>query len=118
MTRTIVLKSFIFGGFAPSGTGKNWHTSAHGWPIPADILQRVRFQPFLLITAPILILTWLVFLSNAAFSQEQIDEFVARLFDKGVPTTCADNLPLPFCRDNPPPSLRTLIVLIFYLHDI
>jgi hypothetical protein len=31
---------------------------------------------------------------------------VACLFDKGVPTARSDNLPLPFSRDNPPPSVR------------
>jgi hypothetical protein len=41
-------------------------------------------------------------LSDAALSQEEIDEFVAHLFDKGVPTTCLGNLPLPFCHENPP----------------
>jgi hypothetical protein len=47
-------------------------------------------------------------LPDVALSQEQIDEFVAYLFDKGVPTACPDNLSLPFSRDNPPPSVRAL----------
>jgi hypothetical protein len=43
---------------------------------------------------------------------------VACLFDKGMPTTHSDNLPLPFCRENPPPSVGTSALLNFYLHGI
>jgi hypothetical protein len=47
--------------------------------------------------------------------QEEIDRSVARLFDKDPPTPWTDTLPLPYIRDNPPPSVRiTILLLTFY----
>jgi hypothetical protein len=49
-------------------------------------------------------------------SQEEIDEFMARLSDKGPPTARPDILPLPYNSDNPPPLIRiTVLLLTFYL---
>jgi hypothetical protein len=44
--------------------------------------------------------------------QEEIDGFVARLFDKDSPTAWPDSLPLPYSSDNPPPSKRITVLLI------
>jgi hypothetical protein len=49
-------------------------------------------------------------------SQEEIDGFVACLFDKGPPTAWPDTLLLPYSNDNPPPSIRiTVLLLTFFL---
>jgi hypothetical protein len=49
-------------------------------------------------------------------SQEEIDGFMARLFDKGPPTARPDTLSLPYSNENPPPSLRiTILLLAFFL---
>jgi hypothetical protein len=42
----------------------------------------------------------------AVLSQEEIDGYVARLFDKGPPTTWPADLLLPFSSENPPPLVR------------
>jgi hypothetical protein len=42
---------------------------------------------------------------------DEIDEFVAHLFDRGVPTARPDAVPLPFSSENPPPLVRVLIFL-------
>jgi hypothetical protein len=49
-------------------------------------------------------------------SQEEIDGFVARLFDKDPPTARPDTLPLPYSNENSPPSVRiTVLLLNFFL---
>jgi hypothetical protein len=49
-------------------------------------------------------------------SQEDIDGFMVRLFDKDPPTAWLDTLPLPYSNDNPPPSVRiTILMLTFFL---
>jgi hypothetical protein len=49
-------------------------------------------------------------------SQEEIDRFVARLFDKDPPTTWPDTLSLPYSNDIPPHSVRiTVLLLTFFL---
>jgi hypothetical protein len=45
---------------------------------------------------------------RVALSPEEIDEFIACLFDKGVPIAHPDSVPLPYYNDNPPPSVRIL----------
>jgi hypothetical protein len=45
-------------------------------------------------------------------SQEEIDGSMAHLFDKDQPTAWPDTLPLPYSNENPPPSVR-IIVLLF-----
>jgi hypothetical protein len=42
---------------------------------------------------------------------DEIDGFVAHLFDRGVPTVCPDAVPLPFSSENPPPLVRFLFFL-------
>jgi hypothetical protein len=44
--------------------------------------------------------------------QEEIDGFVALLFDKDPPVVRPDTLPLPYSSDNPPPSVRVTVLLI------
>jgi hypothetical protein len=51
-------------------------------------------------------------LSCIALSQEEVDRFVGRLIDKDPPTAWPANLPLPYSRKNPPPSVRTTVILI------
>jgi hypothetical protein len=47
--------------------------------------------------------------------QEEIDGFVARLFDKDPPTAWPDTLPLSYSSENRPPSVRiTVLLLTFY----
>jgi hypothetical protein len=47
-------------------------------------------------------------------SQEEIDGYVARLFDKDMPTTQPTNLPLPYNNKTPPPSVRMTAILIIF----
>jgi hypothetical protein len=47
---------------------------------------------------------------------DEIDESVAHLFDRGVPTACPDVVPLPFSNENPPPLVRVLY--LFYSRSI
>jgi hypothetical protein len=42
---------------------------------------------------------------------DEIDGFVAHLFDRGVPTVRPDVVPLPFSSENPPPLVRILFFL-------
>jgi hypothetical protein len=55
---------------------------------------------------PYIDLTYL--LCDAALSLKEINEFVAHLFDKGVPTACPNSVPMPFSSDNPPNLVRIL----------
>jgi hypothetical protein len=49
-------------------------------------------------------------------SQEEIDGFVARFFDKDPPTVQPDTLSLPYSNESTPPSVRiTVFLLIFSL---
>jgi hypothetical protein len=49
-------------------------------------------------------------------SQEEIDGFVARLFDKDPPTARSDTLSLPYSNEDSPPSVRiTVLLLTFFL---
>jgi hypothetical protein len=58
----------------------------------------------------------LTFLFHADMSQEEIDGFVARLFDKDPPTARPDTLPLPYSDENPPPLVGiTVLLLTFFL---
>jgi hypothetical protein len=47
-------------------------------------------------------------------SQEEIDGFVARLFDKDPPTMRHDTLSLPYSDENTPPSVRITILLLTF----
>jgi hypothetical protein len=51
-------------------------------------------------------------------SQEEIDGFVARLFDKDPLTARPDTLPLPYSDENPPPLVRITILLITFFLTI
>jgi hypothetical protein len=42
---------------------------------------------------------------------DEIDEFVAHLFDKDVPTAHPDAISLPFSSENPPLLVRVLVFL-------
>jgi hypothetical protein len=42
---------------------------------------------------------------------DEIDGFVAHLFDKGVPTARPDAVPLPFSSENPPPLVKVMFFL-------
>jgi hypothetical protein len=55
------------------------------------------------------------FLFHTAMPQEEIDRFVARLFDKDPLTMRPDTLSLPYSSENSPPSVRiTIFLLTFY----
>jgi hypothetical protein len=47
-------------------------------------------------------------------SQEEIDGFVARMFDKDPSIARLDTLPLPYINDNPPPSVRIIVLLLAF----
>jgi hypothetical protein len=51
------------------------------------------------------------FFYPVALTADEIDEFVAHLFDRGVPTARLDAVPLPFSSENPPPLVRVLFFL-------
>jgi hypothetical protein len=51
------------------------------------------------------------FFYPVALTADEIDEFVAHIFDRGVPTVCPDAVPLPFSSENPPPLVRVLFFL-------
>jgi hypothetical protein len=53
----------------------------------------------------------ILFFYPVALTADEIDEFVAHLFDRGVPTTCPDAVLLPFSSENPPPLVRVLFFL-------
>jgi hypothetical protein len=53
----------------------------------------------------------ILFFYPVALTADEIDEFVAHLFDRGVPTACSDAVPLPFSSENPPPLVRVLFFL-------
>jgi hypothetical protein len=58
----------------------------------------------------------LIFLFDAAMSQEEIDGFMTRLFDKDPPIARRNTLPLPYSNKNPPHLVRiTVLLLTFFL---
>jgi hypothetical protein len=55
-----------------------------------------------------LALIWHILLYDAALSSEEIDGFVAHLFDRGVPTARPNSVLMPYSSNNPPPLVRVL----------
>jgi hypothetical protein len=55
----------------------------------------------------------ILFFYLVALTANEIDGFVAHLFDRGVPTARPDAVPLPFSSENPPPLVRVLVSLIY-----
>jgi hypothetical protein len=53
----------------------------------------------------------ILFFYPVALTADEIDEFVAHLFDRGVPTVHPDAVPLPFSSENPPPLVSVLSFL-------
>jgi hypothetical protein len=53
----------------------------------------------------------ILFFYPIALTTDEIDGFVAHLFDRGVPTARPDVVPLPFSSENPPPLVRVLVFL-------
>jgi hypothetical protein len=53
----------------------------------------------------------ILFFYPVALTADEIDGFVAHLFDRGVPTVRPDAVPLPFSSENPPPLVRVLSFL-------
>jgi hypothetical protein len=47
-------------------------------------------------------------------SREEIDGSMAHLFDKDQPTAWPDTLPLPYSNENPPPSVRIIVLLLTF----
>jgi hypothetical protein len=71
-------------------------------------LQKVVALFFLHIVDNNLALIRHILLYDVALSSEEIDGFVAHLFDRGVPTARPASVPMPYINDNPPPSVRVL----------
>jgi hypothetical protein len=59
----------------------------------------------------------ILFFYPVALTTDEIDEFVARLFDRGVPTACPNAVPLPFSSENPPPLVKVLFFLNLFPID-
>jgi hypothetical protein len=59
----------------------------------------------------------ILFFYPVALTADEIDGFVARLFDRGVPTARPDVVPLPFSSENPPPLVRVLSFLNLFPID-
>jgi hypothetical protein len=74
-------------------------TSAHGWSIPTVRLQATSFSILSLKHWGYPDLTSLS--SCTVLSQEEIDGFVGRLFDKDSPTVRLANLPLRYSSETP-----------------
>jgi hypothetical protein len=53
----------------------------------------------------------ILFFYPVALTADEIDGFIAHLFDRGVPTVRPDAVPLPFSSENPPPLVRVLFFL-------
>jgi hypothetical protein len=53
----------------------------------------------------------ILFFYPVALTADEIDGFVAHLFDRGVPNARPDAVPLPFSSENPPPLARVLFFL-------
>jgi hypothetical protein len=49
-----------------------------------------------------------------ALPQEQINKFMARLFDKDPPTVWLADLSLPYSSENPPPLVRATFFFDHY----
>ena len=59
----------------------------------------------------------ILFFYPVALTVDEIDGFVAHLFDRGVSTVHPDEVPLPFSSENPPPSVKVLVFLHLFLND-
>jgi hypothetical protein len=53
----------------------------------------------------------ILFFYSVALTVNEIGEFVAYLFDRGVPTVLPNVVPLPFSSENPTPLVRVLFFL-------
>jgi hypothetical protein len=52
----------------------------------------------------------ILFFYLVPLTADEIDGFVAHLFDRGVPTARPDAVPLPFSSENPPPLVRVIVL--------
>jgi hypothetical protein len=59
----------------------------------------------------------ILFFYPVALTVDEIDGFVAHLFDRGVPTARPDVAPLSFSSENPPPLVRVLFFLNLFPID-
>jgi hypothetical protein len=98
----------MFGGFAPSVAGRHWHSNVREWPILITNLQKVVSLSFLHIVDNNLALIWHIILSDTTLSSEEIDGFIAHLFDRGVPTARPSSVPMPYSSNNTLPLVRVL----------
>jgi hypothetical protein len=53
----------------------------------------------------------ILFFYPVALTTDEIDGFVAHLFDRGVPTVRPDDVPLPFSSEKPTSLVRVLFFL-------
>jgi hypothetical protein len=106
--RATASKNSTFNRFAPSIIGRYWHSNVREWPIVTVNLQKVVSLSFLHIVDNNIALIWHVLLYDAALSSEEIDEFVAHLFNRGVPTAYLSSVLMPYSTNNPPPFIRVL----------
>jgi hypothetical protein len=56
-----------------------------------------------------------IILYDASLSSEEIDEFVAHLFDRGVLTVRPNDVPMPYNSINSPPLVRVLDLVKSFL---
>jgi hypothetical protein len=51
----------------------------------------------------------------SALTEAEIDQLVGHLFDKDPLVSWPDTVPMPYCTENHPPLVRTIIFSIFHL---
>jgi hypothetical protein len=109
-----VSKNSIFSELAPFAVGTNAPTSVCGWPILAQ-------EPAVGKLSTSSHKCWQYNYSNLTFSlsrialpQEEINRFVAQLFDQDPATARPADLPLPYSSKNPPPSVRATLFCDHY----
>jgi hypothetical protein len=49
-----------------------------------------------------------ILLYDASLSSEEIDEFIAHMFNRGVPTARPSSVPMPYSSNNPPPLIMVI----------
>jgi hypothetical protein len=64
----------------------------------------------------------ILFFCPVALTSDEIDGFVAHLFDRGVPNVCPDAVPLSLSSENPPPLVKVLsqinCLILSFKHDL
>jgi hypothetical protein len=57
----------------------------------------------------------IISLFDTTLIQAEIDQLMARLFDKDSPTLRSPSVPAPFSSENPPPMVRVSAFLMLFI---